>query len=288
MRRTYAAYRLVRWLSVTLPPDDALALAERCADWQWRVSATDRHAVEANLAWLCRASTVNTGLAREVFRHFGRYLVEFFRMDQPGEMTLAIDGEAYLRQAMRRSRGAIVLTAHLGNWELGAAVLRRMGWSIAAVALPHEDPRMDRLFNAQRARCGIRVIPLGPGALSEGLHHLRRGGMLGVLGDRAFVGSGLSVQCCGRPVILPRGPATLSLRARAPILPTFLIREGRWRFRLCIEPPLWPAARGAPHAVVAHLAQAYATVLERYLTRYPDQWLMFQPIAADESNARRG
>ena len=85
---------------------------------------------------------------------------------------------------------------------------------------------------------------------------------------------------CGRQVTLPSGPAMLSLRSRAPIVPTFMVREGRGRFRLYIEPPIWPDGHGAAgQTSVRALAQTCAGVLERYVKAFPSQWLLFQPIA---------
>jgi len=137
---------------------------------------------------------------------------------------------------------------------------------------------MDRLFNEQRRRCGVNVIPLGPDAARRSLQALRQGRVLGLLADREFANSGIRITLCGRDVIFPRGPATLSLRGRAPVVPIFLIREGIWKFRLCCEPPVWPPSHGFPDASIQTLTQQYATVLERYLRRYPEQWLVFQPV----------
>ena len=275
----FLRYRLAQWLSNRLPPSLAFASAERLADLQWRRSAKDRAAVCANLSLLHgRPLSERAPLVREVFRNFGRYLVEFFTMHRIRRPDVTIVGLHHVQDALRTGRGAILLTAHVGNWELAAALFRRMGFPVAVVALPHEDSRMDRMFNAQRERAGIEVIPLGRVAAQRSLQRLREGCLLGLLGDLEFGGSRVAVSWCGIEVMFPRGPATLSLRSGAPLIPTFLIREGRWRFRLIIEPPVWPARRRGLLASVGALTQAYATVFERSIKRFSDQWLIFQPI----------
>ena len=275
-------YRLAQWLSNQLPPSMAFASAERLADLQWRRSSKDRAAVCANLSVLHGNPLAEQApLVREVFRNFGRYLVEFFTMHRIRRPDVTVVGFQHVQDVRRMGRGAIILTAHLGNWELGAVLLRRMGFPMAVVAMPHEDSQVDRLFNQQRERAGVEVIPLGRFAVQRSLQRLREGCLLGLVGDRDFAGSLLAVSWCGVEMMFPRGPATLSFRSGAPLIPTFLIREGRWRFRLIIEPPLWPLRRGGLFASVEALTWAYATVFERSIKRFSDQWLVFQPIISD-------
>ena len=218
-------------------------------------------------------------MSREVFRNFGRYLVEFFTMDRQMDFDVRLEGSDHLQEAKRPGRGAIVLTGHLGNWELGAAVIRRMGLPISVVALEHTDRQMNRLFHRQRQRCGIGVISLGEGAAQQSLAHLREGGILGLLGDQEFGANGIAATLFGQRVTLPRGPAMLSLRSRAPLVPSFLLRESPQRFRLVFEPPIWPAGvHGSASDPAQPLTCAYAAILERYLTHTPTQWLIFRPV----------
>ncbi len=273
-------YRLAQWLSTTLSNPTAFRLAERLADIQWRCSAKDRAAVQANVSMLLgQRIPPEAPVVREVFRSFGRYLVEFFTIHQVPQPQVTLEGVAHLQEVRRQRRGAIVVTAHLGNWEVGAVLLHRMGFAVAAVALPHGDPTMDRLFNGQRTRCGIEVIPLGRAAAQRSLQRLREGALLGILGDREFGTHGLAVAWAGQRVRLPRGPATLSLRSRCPLIPTFLVREGPWKFRLCVEPPLRPERAQVSEGGIEALTEAYAAVMAGYLKRFPEQWLMFQPVA---------
>lgn len=281
MSRQYAGYRIAQWLSIGLPASVTFRLAEALADVQWRRAAMDRIAVQTNLSMMVGTPIDEfSPRVREVFRHFGRYIVEFFSIHRVLHPGLRIEGYQHLEDIRHRGSGAILLTAHLGNWEAGAILIRRMGFPVAAVALPHDDPKMDRLFNDQRQRCGIEVIPLGRHAARRSLRALRQGWLLGLLGDREFSDQGLRMPLCGREVILPRGPAVLSLRARVPVIPAFLVREGSWAFRLHLDVPIWPTTEETDDMAVAALTRRYAAVLERYLKLFPEQWLMFQPVAA--------
>lgn len=282
MAATYYGYRLAQWLSLRLPARTAFRCAQALADTWCRISTADRVAVQANLSMVVGTPVAGDDpMVREVFRNFGRYVVEFFNSHRADRWQIQARGIEHLEEARRHRVGAIIVTGHLGNWELGAVVLRRMGWPVSVVALPHDDPRMDRLFNRQRQRCRLEVIPVGAGAARRSLQRLREGRLLGLAGDREFFNNGLRLSACGHQLILPRGPATLSLRSHAPILPTFLIREGPWAFRLFVEAPIWPDTRAHDEEAVRAVTQAYLAVFERYLKRFPDQWLLFQPAARE-------
>jgi KDO2-lipid IV(A) lauroyltransferase len=286
---TTAVYRASYWLSQRLPRPTALEWSARCTDAWCAWAKDERAAVAANLSAVLGAAKPEPSKVREVFRNFGRYLVEFFTMHAAPEPKVEVTGLEHLVAARRAGRGVILLTGHLGNWELGALVLKRLGMPMTVVALPHEDPAMDALFNRQRQRCGIPVIPLGPAAARRSVDCLRAGGALGILADREFGRNGLLAPAFDRRLMLPTGPAVLSLRSGSPALPAFLVREGAAGFRLHIEPPIEPPPgllraaataprRGPANGGVRELVLAYGRVLERYIQRFPEQWLIFQPL----------
>lgn len=273
MSMRYAEFRVASWLSRLLPAACAFGLAERLAEGWCQSSPQQRAIVQRNLSMIAGSRPEEPRAeACEVFRNFGRYLVEFFSVHRMQHPEVRIEGREHLLRAQQRRRGAIILTGHLGNWEVGGVLIRRMGFPMNVVALPHEDPGLDRLFNRQRERSGLRVIPLGSGAAHRCLERLRHGELLGLLGDWEFTNAGLPVFCCGRQVMLPRGPAILSLRSQAPIVPTFLLREGAWKFRLRFEPPIWP------DAPARQLTQRFASILEGYLKQFAAQWVIFKPL----------
>ncbi|MBI4598324.1 MAG: lysophospholipid acyltransferase family protein [Candidatus Omnitrophica bacterium] len=281
MTRRYAGYCLLRWISRWCPPALTSWMADRLADGQWRCSAVDREAVEQNVALVLGASNPAIPLVtRSIFRNFARYLVDFFALERGAAFQIEVSGAEHLRAALAKGRGAIALTAHAGNWELAGVAVRRLGFPITAVALSHDDPRVNHLFNQLRARGGVRVIPLGAsGAWRESLAVLRRGEVLGLLGDRDFTGHSLQAPLLGAATMIPKGPPMLSLRSGAPLVPIFLIREAPWAFRLHVEPPIWPSANMPPREAIRLLTRAYLGVFETYLSRWPDQWLVFQRIA---------
>ena len=281
MRAQSLGYWAAWQASQVLPSSVAFGIAQRLADAQWRRAGHDREAVAQNLSTICGARVGGASpRVREVFRHFARYLVEFFTMHAVAHPDITIEGADAFEQAQQRGRGVLLLTAHVGNWELGAVTVRRMGVPMTVIALPHEDPAMDRLFTTQRRRCGLDVLPLGLETTRRSLRALHAGECLGILGDRVFAGQHVMVPWCGGTAPMPPGPAVLSLRSGAPLVPTFMIRETQrpWTFRLRFESPMWPDAYRAETNSIRRMTIAAAHVLEHAVRRDPEQWLMFRSI----------
>jgi len=273
-----AAYRLAQGLNALLPADVCLRLADALADRYWRGRASDCLAVRENLsAALGSQIDADSPLVRDVFRNFARYLEEFLRAPRLSGARLTVEGTEALTALLQAHPGCVVLSAHVGNWELGGILIRRLGFPFSAVFLPHQHSGVNRVFDEQRLRCGVGVIPLGVGATPKCLAWLRAGKPLGVMGDREFGSNGVRVSLFGRSATLPRGPAMLSLRTGAPAIPIFLIREGPWRFRFHTQPPIWPSSvSGADR--IRTLTQQYALAIERVVRLAPTQWLLFRPL----------
>jgi KDO2-lipid IV(A) lauroyltransferase len=272
-------YRVAQALTAALPSTAAFRLAELAADAQWRRSACDRRAVQANLTMLTGEAVPEASpLVRDVFRHFGAYLVEFFSVHRRSLRTIVVEGIDEVARQLGAQRNGIVLSAHVGNWELGGIVLSWLGFRVSIVALPHRERAVNRLFDDQRRRCGVDVIPLDAHAAGRSLETLRQGRWLGLNGDREFGRGGVSSRLFSRQVQLPGGPAILSIRSGRPVVPLFLLRRGPWRFRFHVEAPIWPSCDGARHHRVAALTQRYAEAIERCLQQAPAQWLMLRPF----------
>lgn len=262
---------------MSLPRPLASSCAQWLADWQWKHALDYRLCVAHNLGLLLdEPPETCLPAAREVFRNFGRYLIEFFTMHRGCFPAVTIEGEDNFKELCRQKQGAILLTAHLGNWEMGSVFLKRAGHPVAAVALEHRDSGMQKLFSRQRMRAGIETVPPGAKAIKTCLDWLKQGRWLGVLADRDFTGTGLGCSWGKAEVQVPKGPAVLSLRSRSPIAPVFLIRQSPGKFVLYVEPLIKPPAHPTKKAS-AQLIREYSSVLYRYVRRFPDQWLMFEP-----------
>ncbi len=250
------------------------------ADWQYAKRGGDREAVLDNLrAVLGDDHPALHCHVRSVFRNFGRYLIDFLRMDRLTPRSLhryvTFEGFDFIREALARRTGVIGLTAHLGNWELAGSAIALQHVPVTAVALDHLHPRVNAFFLERRRRHGIESVSLGH-AFRACLRRLRANGMVGLLGDRNFGDHGVAITLFGRRTWLPKGPAVLSFMTGASIVPCFMIRRSGGRFSFLFEAPITPDETADRETEVLRLTTQYARCIERYIRQYPDQWCLFR------------
>jgi len=292
----YYLYRFARFLVNRLSLAMSYKLGIILSDIQYVFSFRDRRAVRNNLKRILpacpagRPSGVDlSAKTREVFRNFGKYLVEFLRMDGMVDKDfiahrVKIENIDRIDQALKKGKGAIIMTAHIGNWELGAVLLNMLGYQLMAVALPHKERPVNDLFNHQREVHGITVVATN-NAIRKCMEHLKSNKIIAIVGDRDFtVKGGELVDFLGDRALIPKGTAIFSKKTGAPILPTFLIREPDDTFRLSILEPMFPPEdeEGVPEEkAIRRIMHRYLGVIEEQIRRYPTQWMLFREFAQD-------
>lgn len=240
-----------------------------------------RRRVRDNLRWvLGRRGFVAE--QRDIVRTFTTYascLAEALAAGRPGrEPELAVNGEEHLDRALGAGRGVVLVTAHTGPWDAVARLLsRRVDEKVLVVMSAEADAAALTFQDEIRARSGVTVLHVGATPFDglDGLRHVRGGGVLAFQLDRpAPSGRGLSTQLFGRAFDVPEGPFRLAALARCPLLPVFVAREGFYKYRAEVLPPLEVGSARDADALLA-AAQAATRGLEDFVRRHPTQWFHF-------------
>ena len=202
-------YKISQFIVNTLPIRAAYAFAQVLSDLQYMVSPTDRRSVRSNIRKILNSEQVDEKLVRDVFRNFGRYLVDFFRMarylnEDFVSKNVKCEGTDNVREVLKRGKGAIIVTAHIGNWEMGAVVMKKLGFPILAVALPHKHKLVNDLFNAQRELSGVNVVAPSV-AVRRCLEKLKANESIALVADRDFGTHGVEMDFLGYKTLLPKG-----------------------------------------------------------------------------------
>jgi lauroyl/myristoyl acyltransferase len=286
----YFLYKFGLFILNRIPRRWSYALGRSLSDLQFHFTTRDRQAVIHNLQQVLQTKEDVTEQAREVFRNFGRYLIDFFLMyrtvtNEYVQDKVSFVGRENLDKALAGKKGVIILTAHFGNWEMGAAVMARIGHPVVAIALPHKERRVNELFNRQRQNYGVKVVPTHL-ALRRCLEALRDNRCVAVLGDRDFSNTGEPLPFLGRPTLIPKGAAFFALHTGAAILPSYVLPLGDGRFEVSYEEPIFPAEAppGEEKERTVYLMKRFIASIERKIREYPTQWLMFREFGIEYEN----
>jgi KDO2-lipid IV(A) lauroyltransferase len=217
-------------------------------------------------------------ILRGVYRHLGWQLVEFCRMPRYTAQntwgSIRTEGLENYLAAQSRGKGVLVLTGHLGAWELSSFYHSLMGHTMGLVIRRLDNRRLDDFVNGIRCLHGNRVLHKDDFARGL-LTAMRAGETVGILMDTNMTPpQGEFVQFFGRTACTASGLARVALKTGAAVVPGFMLWEPAERkYVLHFGPPLQFARSEDTGADVLALTQQCNDVLESWIRRYPDQWL---------------
>ena len=286
---------LAFWLGSKLAPLMPLTWGYRLcsvAGWlAYRLAPGARRAVEANLSQILGEGVSSAEMepkVKAVFVNGARAYFELLRMSRfdPDELDrrLIFHDLEYLHRAVAEGRGVIIATAHMGNSDLVAQCLRRL-FPSHEVIIPVEPIRPEpllRLVTGLRASQGLSYVPLSVNILKQALGLLRKGGLVALAIDRDIQGRGVRVPFFGQETSMPVGALELARRTGAAIVPSFCIQRNDGRFDVYVEPPITLDWTGSAEADLRSNLLKQVAVLEGYLRRFPEQWVVFQPVWSKE------
>ena len=225
------------------------------------------------------------GLAWRHLSSFGRVLADrmlVYSDPQHLRVDFAGHGGERLHAAISSKNGCILLSAHLGNWELAGQLLSRIDAApVHVVMIESEDPAVRALVRKHMGDRPPTIIDPrdGVGASLAIQAALQRGETVCMLGDRVVPGQAhVRVPFLGAPAAFPIGPFLAAAAAGCPVVPCFLLKRARNRYAMVVEQPLyptWPTVRSQRVAMMLPQVERWVTLLERIVQRHPFQWHNF-------------
>lgn len=217
-------------------------------------------------------------IIRGVYANLARVLNEsaHFPRLNPANLNKLVWFEGYdnYEAALARGKGVIFLTAHLGVWELGAFAHALRGHKLNVMYRALDNPRLDQLVRRYRSLSGNQLIEKNEAARGI-LAALGRNETVGILADQnTLPEEGVFVDFFGVPASMTAGVARFALHTSAAVVPAFCVWEpARRHYVIYYDRALTFSTTGNPAADVQAATQQMAGVIERYIRRYPDQWL---------------
>lgn len=278
-RVEYFGYRIFIGALRLAPERAALAFG----DWVgWIVGVVlrlRRRTVDQHLRWAFpeRDLRWRRRVARASYRHLGRESAATFRLGRMGpeeirDRTNLVGFEA-VQEAVAEGKGAILVTGHFGNWEIGGASLAARGIPMDAIAQRQRNPLFDAEVNQHRRRLNMTIVYRG-GAIRKMLSALKGGRVVGIVGDQNLRKGGVFVDFFGRKASTAPGFAILALRSGAPVFSGCALRESGFpqRYTVILE-KVEASLAGDMEEDLRRLTQAHTAWLEGKVRETPEQYL---------------
>lgn len=278
----FSAFRMARGMTGLLSPPALAKVGDIVGNFFASLSGRRRRIIDFNLSLAFPEMTDDERrkLAYAVTRHFARSALDAIRLQglQPEELLASVEivGWDNVERALSYGRGAFFLTAHIGSWEVAALVTGlKVEAGLSVVNRPLDNPLLEAELDRLRKLYGNHVFGK-QNIVREVLAQLKKGGGVGILIDqRIREDSAVEVPFFSHPAWTPGILARMASKTRAPVVPTFALRDRPGRYRLRYDQPVIVDDFPESDLEVVPLTTRYMSILEAAIRENPDQWLWY-------------
>jgi Kdo2-lipid IVA lauroyltransferase/acyltransferase len=275
------SFEIGNWIARYVPRPLSRAFAVSMGQLGYQFCQERREALMSNLAVLTSDRIAQEKLCRTCFVNFLRMLHDFCDSAAGGiprleQLLVERRGFQFLENGRKRGKGTLLLTGHLGAWELGGMALAAEGLPVSVVTLEEPTPELDAWRQKYRAKFGIKTITVGSDkfAFLEIMQALRRNELVAMLVDRPYLNSGVEVKFFDRPTLFSAAAARIWQHTDATIIPAFVLQLQPGRYGCYAYPPIEMHPDSGPE----ENSQRVADVFQAIIREFPDQWFNFVPI----------
>jgi lauroyl/myristoyl acyltransferase len=259
-------------------------LAKAAAAIYWHLAAHRREIVIQNLTPVFAGDRrLAARAARRLITQFALKLADLWRYEGGETATrwfVDWNGWEIFQAAAARGRGVLLVTPHLGNWELGGAFMAQHGCPLLVLTQSEPDPRLTALRQASRTRRGVETLVVGEDAFAfiEIIKRLNQGATVALLADRPPAPTAVEVNLFGRPFAASVAAAELARATGCAVVPVFIVRAtGGYRAQILPEIAYDRAAIGN-RATRLGLTQEILRAFQPIIRQYAEQWFHFVPV----------
>lgn len=274
-RRLYKYFQGFVFIIKNLPFSLALRLGKGIGLLMYYLSTRDRRIAVKNVANCPLLGGDPKKIAKDSFKHMGLSAVEFIKASQLSKSRLLsmvrIEGREYIEAAFTKGRGVILITPHLGNWELLGIILSLSGYPMCPLVKTQRGNAFDQFVNDHRRHFGMQPIPVGL-TLRPVLGALKKNQMCAYVMDQNPGQGGIEAVFLGRKTRIARGAAVVAQKTGAQVLAGSIIRIGPWRHLVKIS-PIDLVRTEDPKEDIRKNTQLFSQYLSAQIMEAPEQWL---------------
>lgn len=217
-----------------------------------------------------------TPILNGMYRNLGMNLVEEFRLPSVDKAYLddfiLWEGEAYTHEVLKAGKGMLVLSAHLGNWDLLCTFAPKFDYPTTVITKNIKNSAINQLWMETRSRFGLKFVP-AHNSYRQCLSALRKNEIIAFVLDQNMIDTeGVFVDFFGKKACTSPGLAYMSAQSGAAVVPVFMIRLENGRHLIKASAPIPPPPDRKPETIHA-FTQLYTKVIEDVVREYPDQWI---------------
>ncbi len=279
----YYAFRIAGFTLCYLPRKVGYLIARLIADTVYMLSPALRAAITDNMRHVLGAEADDATLKQAVQGVLRNTTKNYFDLIKIPHMKLndiesciRVHGWHNLKDALKKGKGVILVTAHLGSFDIAVQIFAVRSIKTTVLVEPLEPPSLLKFITALRESNGVAFVPAQSGVVKVLIQSLRRGEAVLLACDRDIANNGLKSDFFGEETAMPGDAVHLAMRTGAAVVPVFNLRRGDGRYDVYFEPALniIPAGNGA----VAKNMEQIAHVMERYIMRCPEQWVVLKRV----------
>ncbi|MEW6599906.1 MAG: lysophospholipid acyltransferase family protein [Nitrospirota bacterium] len=254
----------------------------------------DRRAVSASMAYINRRFKGFNRFRKyqAVYRLFisqGKSLIDrYYVVSGLGRFDIELQGYDRIKSLLSDSeKGIILLTAHVGNWQVTMTTLEKLGKTVYLLMSPEENAAVKNSLNVDGGSEKVRIISPDNylGGVIEIMKAIDEGSIVSIMGDRSYGHSTSEAQLLGDTAYLPHSAFNIAASAQCPVVVLHSAKVSRDKYFVDISHVMFPrvSSRSKKKEEIEGFVQEYAKTLEDYASEYPYQWFMFHDIWSKES-----
>ncbi len=275
----YLAARLGMGLARSLSARQADRLGVGLGSAAYRLAGSRRELAQSNIKQALGETLTDTEIdatVKRVFQNIGRTLVELARLEKMGiervRDQVVPAGLETIEAARKKGNGAIIGTAHFGNWEIMGVYPAVFGIPSDTLAIEQHNLKINRLVINLRESMGVKILEV-PANARQVFRSLDANRVVIIAADQHAAAGTLVMDFFGRPAAVARGPALFAIRRNCPLIPMLMRRERYDRHVVIAGEAIYPPESGDKEKDLRSMTATYLRFLEEHLTAHPDQWL---------------
>ncbi|MBL7073030.1 MAG: lysophospholipid acyltransferase family protein [Candidatus Omnitrophica bacterium] len=276
------AYKISVWFAGILPVWFLRSIAKIVAFFGYIFFDKARNNVRQNLAQIYDDPKLIETTTKNIFLNYGKYISDWAKLNHVkigklGKWFSSFQGEEVIKKGLSKGKGIILLTAHLGNWELGGLFFSHRKIPINVITAQDDIKGLAEIRENSRKAQNIKTITINNDSLFfiDIVNALQKNELVAMLIDRYEGRNCVEVDFFGRPTCFPMGPVQLAKSTGAAIIPAFIVADEKGKYKAIADSVVEMEFTGDTREDIKKNTEKLVRILEKYILQYSDQWYNF-------------